>query len=107
VAGTTPGSTCDIHGSLLGFAALGCERCYARDRVRHLQAVGNSSGIIIDKPILELLRITPDTKLDISTDGERLIITPIRQQATPKNRLAQAQARTLANHGGTFRKLSK
>lgn len=75
--------------------------------VKHLQAVGNSSGIIIDKPILELLRITPDTKLDISTDGERLIITPIRQEATRKNRLAQAQARTVANHGGTFRKLSK
>jgi antitoxin component of MazEF toxin-antitoxin module len=83
------------------------ERCYNSPMVKHLQAVGNSSGIIIDKPILELLRITPDTKLDISTDGERLIITPIRQEATRKTRLAQAQARTLANHGGTFRKLSK
>jgi antitoxin component of MazEF toxin-antitoxin module len=75
--------------------------------VKHLQAVGNSSGIIIDKPILELLRITPDTQLDLSTDGERLIITPIRSEAKRKNRIAQAQTRTLANHEGTFRKLAK
>ena len=46
--------------------------------VKRLQAVGNSSGIVIDKPILELLRITPQTELDVSTDGERLIITPLR-----------------------------
>jgi len=75
--------------------------------VKHLQAVGNSSGIIIDKPILELLRITPETELELSTDGERLIITPIRAAIARKNRIAQAQARTLANHEGTFRKLAK
>ncbi len=32
---------------------------------KRLQAVGNSSGIIIDKPILELLRIPPDTELEM------------------------------------------
>jgi antitoxin MazE len=75
--------------------------------VKHLQAVGNSSGIIIDKPILELLRITPDTKLEVTTHGERLIITPIRSEATRKNKLARAQTRTMANHASTFRKLAK
>jgi antitoxin component of MazEF toxin-antitoxin module len=74
--------------------------------VKRLQAVGNSSGIIIDKPILELLRITPDTELDVSTDGERLIITPVRAAAR-KARLAQAQARAVANHRQSFRKLAK
>ncbi len=47
---------------------------------KRLQSVGNSSGVIIDKPILELLRIAPDTELDISTDGIRLIITPLRNR---------------------------
>jgi antitoxin component of MazEF toxin-antitoxin module len=74
--------------------------------VKRLQAVGNSSGIIIDKPILELLHITPDTELDVSTDGERLIITPVRAAAR-KVRLAQAQARAVANHRQSFRKLAK
>jgi antitoxin component of MazEF toxin-antitoxin module len=75
--------------------------------VKRLQAVGNSSGIIIDKPVLELLRITADTELDVSTDGERLIITPIRSAGARTRKLARAQARTLASHERTFRKLAK
>jgi antitoxin MazE len=75
--------------------------------VKRLQAVGNSSGIIIDKPVLELLRITADTELDVSTDGERLIITPIRADGARTRKLARAQARTLASHERTFRKLAK
>lgn len=74
---------------------------------KRLQAVGNSSGIIIDKPILELLRITPDTELDISTDGERLIVTPVRPDSARKRKLARAQERTLKAHERTFRKLAK
>lgn len=75
--------------------------------VKRLQAVGNSSGVIIDKPILELLKITPDTELEVSTDGERLIITPIRSESDRKRRIAKAQERTLAAHERTFRKLAK
>jgi antitoxin component of MazEF toxin-antitoxin module len=74
---------------------------------KRLQAVGNSSGIIIDKPILELLRITPETELDISTDGERLIVTPVRPDTPRQRKLARAQARTLKSHERTFRKLAK
>jgi antitoxin MazE len=75
--------------------------------VKRLQTIGNSSGLILDKPILELLKITPDTDLDISTDGERLIITPLRGDALRKRKLERAQARTLKSHAETFRKLAK
>jgi antitoxin MazE len=74
---------------------------------KRLQAVGNSSGVIIDKPILEMLRITSETELEVSTDGERLIITPIRSDAARRRRLARAQERTVAAHERTFRKLAK
>jgi antitoxin component of MazEF toxin-antitoxin module len=72
--------------------------------IKRLQTLGNSSGVIIDKPILELLRITPNTELDVSTDGERLIITPVRDR---KAKFARAQQRTLKAHERTFRKLAK
>jgi antitoxin component of MazEF toxin-antitoxin module len=75
--------------------------------VKRLQAIGNSFGVIIDKPILELLRLTPDTSLDVSTDGERLIITPVRTAADRRRRLERAQRRTLASHERSFRKLAK
>lgn len=45
---------------------------------KRLTRIGSSLGIIIDKPILDLLRITKDTPLEISTDGDRLILKPIR-----------------------------
>lgn len=76
--------------------------------LKRLQAVGNSSGVIIDRPILDLLNITSETQLEVSTDGERLIITPLRGKgAARKARVAKAQAKTLAKHADTFRKLSK
>jgi len=74
---------------------------------KRLQTIGNSSGIIIDKPILELLKITPDTELEVTTDGERLIITPLRSDTARARKLARAQRRTLEAHADTFKKLSE
>jgi len=74
---------------------------------KRIRAIGNSAGIIIDKPILELLKITQETELDLSTDGERLIITPIRTPAGKQARFKKAQSRVLRNHDETFRKLAK
>jgi antitoxin MazE len=75
---------------------------------KRLRAIGNSVGIIIDKPILELLKITQDTELELSTDGERLVITPIRTPTkSRKGAIAKAQKRVLKEHDATFRKLAK
>ncbi|MEN9581212.1 MAG: hypothetical protein RJA70_4221 [Pseudomonadota bacterium] len=74
---------------------------------KRIRAIGNSAGIIIDKPILELLKITPDTELELSTDGERLVITPIRSPAARRAAIAKAQRRVVKDHDATFRKLAK
>lgn len=72
---------------------------------KKLTAVGNSFGIVIDKPVLELLAITKDTELQVSTDdGRRIIIEPRPPQSS---KLERAHARAVRNHGETFRKLSK
>ena len=73
---------------------------------KRLQAIGNSSGIIIDRAILDLLGITQETDLDLETDGKRLIITPL-QGDDRRKRLAKVQSRALRNHAETFRKLAK
>ncbi len=47
--------------------------------IKTLVKHGNSYALVIDKPILELLNITPDTPLDISTqDGKSLQVAPAR-----------------------------
>ena len=74
---------------------------------KRLQVIGNSAGIIIDKPILELLRNTPETELELKTDGESLIITPVRESAARAQRLAKVQRKVVRKHDRTFRKLAK
>jgi len=46
--------------------------------VKTLVKHGNSYALIIDKPILELLRATPETPLEVTTNGETLMISPVR-----------------------------
>jgi antitoxin component of MazEF toxin-antitoxin module len=72
---------------------------------KRLSAVGNSLGIVIEKPILELLDIDRDTELDMSTDGERLIIEPIRRRR--RRRVAAAADRAMAANDDTMRKLAR
>jgi antitoxin MazE len=73
--------------------------------IKKLSAVGNSLGFIIERPILELLRITKDTPLDVSTDGEALIIRPV---TSPKlDRVLVAADGLMDAHDETFRKLAK
>ena len=54
-----------------------------------------------------LLKITPETELELSTDGERLVITPLRTPSARKAALAKAQRRVVRDHDETFRKLAK
>jgi antitoxin component of MazEF toxin-antitoxin module len=43
---------------------------------------GNSVALVLDKPILELLHITVDTPLEITTDGKNLILSPQKEAFT-------------------------
>jgi antitoxin component of MazEF toxin-antitoxin module len=46
--------------------------------IKKMVSHGNSSALIIDKPILEILKIGMDTPLEVSTDGKNLIISPVQ-----------------------------
>ena len=45
---------------------------------------GNSLALVIDKPILDLLQISADTPLEVSTNGDQLLITPCRDKKRTK-----------------------
>ena len=72
---------------------------------KKLSAIGNSLGLVIEKPILELLDIDRDTELDMKTDGDRLIIAPVRKGK--KDRVRVALARALVAHDQSLRKLAR
>lgn len=46
--------------------------------VKTLTKHGNSLALVIDKPILDLLGAGPDTSFDITTDGQALVLIPIK-----------------------------
>ncbi len=46
--------------------------------VKTLTKHGNSYALVIDKPILELLHVTPETPFEIVTDGQCLVLAPVR-----------------------------
>lgn len=45
---------------------------------------GNSLALVIDKPILEMLRISQETPLEITSNGDALLVSPIRDRKENK-----------------------
>ncbi len=74
--------------------------------VKKLTKHGNSLALVIDKPVLDLLRIDQNTPLDITTDGKRLIVSPATASARRKKFLA-AQAWAHKNYGRAFQRLAE
>jgi antitoxin MazE len=72
---------------------------------KKLSAIGNSLGLVIEKPILELLDIGRDTELDMRTDGDRLIISPVRKGK--RERVRTAHHRALTAHDESLRRLAR
>lgn len=74
--------------------------------LKKLTKHGNSLAPIIDRPILDLLKIDPETPLDVSTDGQRLIVAPLRDSARRK-KFDAAQDWAHRRYGKAFKKLAE
>jgi antitoxin component of MazEF toxin-antitoxin module len=48
--------------------------------IKMLSKHGNSRALVLDKAVLDLLNIDDDTPLEITTDGTRLVVEPLRDQ---------------------------
>ncbi|MDJ0766811.1 MAG: AbrB/MazE/SpoVT family DNA-binding domain-containing protein [Myxococcota bacterium] len=73
--------------------------------IKQLSSIGNSLGLIIDRPILELLSIDKDTPLEVTTDGEALIIRPAVKGRG--RRIRKSTNRMMDAHDATLKKLAK
>ena len=72
---------------------------------KKLTKTGNSLALVLDRPLLELAGIDANTPLEVSTDGEVIVVSPVR------DRRRGARLRTLvaeAHHayGGVFKRLA-
>ena len=73
--------------------------------VKKLTKHGNSLALVIDRPILDLLKIEAATPLEISTDGRQLIVAPAKPSARRK-KFDAAQEWAHKRYGKAFRKLA-
>ena len=74
--------------------------------VKKLTRHGNSLALVIDRPILDLLKIDHETALDVSTDGKQLIIAPSKPSARRK-KFDAVQEWAHKRYGKAFRKLAE
>jgi antitoxin MazE len=74
--------------------------------IKKLSKHGNSLALVIDRSILDLLDIDEKTPLDISTDGEALVIAPVRD-AKRRKRFEEALASTNERFGKALKRLAE
>ncbi len=74
--------------------------------IKKLSKHGNSLALVIDRPILELLKIDEDTNLNVATDGDTLIVSPVRD-AKRRKKFEAALADTNRRFARTLKKLAE
>lgn len=76
--------------------------------VKKLVKHGNSLALVIDKPVLDLLKITEDTPLEIETvDGKTLQIKPMKAAPIDRAKFRAAMEKVIKSHGKTLKNLAK
>ena len=61
---------------------------------------------MLDREVLERTGISADTILDVSTDGDVIVISP-RRTKKRSEKLRKAMARADERYGGVFRRLAE
>ncbi len=81
--------------------------CYnVRTMVKRLTRTGNSFALVLDKPLLEQLGIDEDTLLELSTNGDVLVVTPVRDRARER-KFRKAVEKINKKYAGLFRRLAE
>ncbi|MDR3622677.1 MAG: hypothetical protein P4L85_25215 [Paludisphaera borealis] len=82
--------------------------------IRNLRQIGNSCGLIIDRPILQLLNLDVGSAVDIALapDGKGLLLTPVNgdeadAKAAHKARVREAALEVTKRHASALKKLAE
>ena len=74
--------------------------------IKKLIKHGNSLALLIEKPVLDLLNVDADTPLEVSTDGNTLIVVPVRDAAR-RERFEKALAKVNRRYGRALKRLAE
>ena len=81
-------------------------RVYSRRMTKKLIRHGNSAALVIDKALMDLLKVRMDTPLEVTTDGKNIIISP-QTKENAEATLLQTLERINQKHRSVLSKLGK
>lgn len=73
---------------------------------KKLVRTGNSLALVLDRALLDHTGIDEETPLEVSTDGEVIVVSPVRS-AKRTARLKKVMEKAHATYGGAFKRLAK
>ncbi len=74
----------------------------AKTLIKH----GNSLALVIDKPILDMLQISADTPLELTTNGDSILVSPVRDKRR-RQKLQASLDKINCKFGDDLRRLSE
>jgi antitoxin component of MazEF toxin-antitoxin module len=77
---------------------------------KRLTKIGDSTGIVIDKPIMDLLGFSRGDEVQLKIEDHRLVIEPLDAAAraeSHRKKFAKAKARVHTNVGTALKKLAR
>ena len=74
--------------------------------IKKLTRTGNSIAVVLDKPLLEELGLDENAEVEVSTNGQVIVITPKRNAARDR-KFRKAADKVNAKYAGLFKRLSE
>ena len=80
--------------------------------IRRIRPIGNSHGLIIDKSVLDFLKLGDGSLVEVSlaAGGKGILLTPVSEddpKAARKARVRASGDRVMKRHGDAFKKLAE
>jgi antitoxin MazE len=73
---------------------------------KRLTRTGNSVALVLDRPLLEATGLDAESTVEISTDGDVIVLTPVRSKKRTA-RLDSALEAINARYSGVFKRLAE
>jgi antitoxin component of MazEF toxin-antitoxin module len=73
---------------------------------KHLTRTGNSVALVLDKPVLEAVGLDADAEVEVSTNGDVIMITPVRDDRR-RRKLKKILDELDEQYAGVFRRLAQ
>ena len=73
---------------------------------KRLTKTGNSLALVLDRPLLDATGIDAATSLEVSTNGDVIVVTPVRSRKR-RDQLRRALDEINEQYAGVFKRLAE